>query len=247
MKPIRRIFAYTTAMNKKIRIIICVLIFLTGLSVMLYPCVSEYVHQRHQVGVIDDYREKTDKMSDERLREMKAAARQYNLHLADKSTDNRAFNPVSDEEYWDLLNVSDDVMAYINIPKCDISLPIRHDCTEEVLQKSAGHIPGTSLPIGGESTHAVITAHRGLPSAKLFTNIDRLMIGDLFYIHVADETLAYETDQIKVVLPENSEDLRIVQGEDYVTLVTCTPYGINTHRLLVRGHRTEYVPEAEEE
>ena len=222
------------------------MIFLTGLSIMLYPAVSNYFHQRNQVGVIDDYRRKVERMSREQLDELKNAAREYNARLADRSINGNVSSAPTDAEYRDLLNINEDVMAYISIPICNIKLPVRHGCSEEVLQKSAGHLPGSSLPIGGENTHAVITAHRGLPSAKLFTSIDSLKLGDQFYIHGLDETLAYEVDQIKVVLPEDTRDLQIVKGEDYVTLVTCTPYGINTHRLLVRGRRTEYIPQVEE-
>lgn len=233
-------------MKNKIKIIICVLIFAAGLSVMLYPAVSNYLHQRHQMGVIDDYREQTEKMSQEQIEALKNDARRYNERLADIAINGSASETSSDLEYQNLLNISDDVMAYITIPVCDISLPIRHGCGEDVLQKSAGHIPESSLPIGGENTHAVITAHRGLPSAKLFTNIDSLKEGDLFFIHGVDETLAYKVDQIKVVLPDDISYLQITPGKDYVTLVTCTPYGINTHRLIVRGERTEYVQEVEE-
>ena len=223
------------------------MIFLVGLSVMLYPSISNFMHQRAQVGVIDDYREKAEKMTKEQIDEMKNAAREYNARIAEVSIKQNAASSSASPDYWGILNINDDVMAYISIPLCDINLPIRHGCDEEVLQQSAGHLPESSLPIGGESTHAVITAHRGLPSAKLFTNIDALKLGDQFYIHVLDEILAYEVDQIKVVLPEDTTDLRIIEGEDYVTLVTCTPYGINTHRLLVRGKRTAYVPQVEEQ
>ena len=234
-------------MKNKIKIIICVLIFAAGLSVMLYPAVSNYLHQRHQMGVIDDYREQTEKMSQEQIEALKNDARRYNERLADIAINGSASETSSDLEYQNLLNISGDVMAYITIPVCDISLSIRHGCGEEVLQKSAGHIPESSLPIGGENTHTVITAHRGLPSAKLFTNIDSLKVGDLFFIHGLDETLAYRVNQIKVVLPDDISYLQITPGKDYVTLVTCTPYGINTHRLIVRGERTEYIREVEEE
>lgn len=234
-------------MNNKIKIIVCVLIFAVGLSVLLYPAVSNYVHQKHQLGVIEDYRKQAEKMSQEQIEALKNDARRYNERLADIAINGSASETSSDLEYQNLLNISGDVMAYITIPVCDISLPIRHGCGEEVLQKSAGHIPESSLPIGGENTHAVITAHRGLPSAKLFTNIDSLKEGDLFFIHGVDETLAYKVDQIKVVLPDDISYLQITPGKDYVTLVTCTPYGINTHRLIVRGERTEYIREVEEE
>lgn len=213
---------------------------------MLYPSLSNYLNEKNQVGVIDDYREKAARMSQEEIDKEKAAAQEYNARLADASINNRVNMETFHSQYWDLLNVNGDVMAYINIPVCDINLPVRHGDSEEVLQQCAGHLPGSSLPVGGENTHAIITAHRGLPSAKLFTNIDSLKKGDLFFIHVLDETLAYKVNQIKVVLPENTDDLQIVEGEDYVTLVTCTPYGINTHRLLVRGERTEYIPQVEE-
>ena len=214
---------------------------------MLYPSISNYVHQRNQVGVIRDYREKAEKMSKEQIDEMKNAAREYNARIAEVSIKQNAAASSATPDYWDILNINEDVMAYISIPACNINLPIRHGCSDDVLQKSAGHLPGSSFPIGGSSTHSVITAHRGLPSAKLFTNIDSLKIGDQFYIHGPDETLAYEVDQIKVVLPEDTSNLRISEGKDYVTLVTCTPYGINTHRLLVRGKRTVYIPQVEEQ
>ena len=234
-------------MKNKIKIIICVLIFAAGLSVLLYPAVSNYVHQKHQLGVIEDYRKQAEKMSQEEIDALMSDAREYNALLADRAINGSTLIASSDLEYENLLNISDDVMAYITIPVCDIRLPIRHGCGEDVLQKSAGHIPESSLPIGGENTHAVITAHRGLPSAKLFTNIDSLKEGDLFFIHGVDETLAYKVDQIKVVLPDDISYLQITPGKDYVTLVTCTPYGINTHRLIVRGERTEYIQEVEEE
>lgn len=233
-------------MNNKIKIIVCVLIFAVGLSVLLYPAVSNYVHQKHQLGVIEDYRKQAEKMSQEEIDALMSDAREYNALLAERAINGSASETSSDLEYQNLLNISGDVMAYITIPVCDISLPIRHGCGEEVLQKSAGHIPESSLPIGGENTHTVITAHRGLPSAKLFTNIDSLKEGDLFFIHGLDETLAYRVNQIKVVLPNDTSDLQITLGKDYATLLTCTPYGINTHRLLVRGERTEYVQEVEE-
>ncbi|MDD6563551.1 MAG: class C sortase [Clostridiales bacterium] len=234
-------------MKNKIKIIVCILIFAVGLSVLLYPAVSNYLHQKHQLGVIDDYRKQIEKMSQEQIDELKSAAREYNELIADHAINGSTDITASNLEYKNLLNVNDDVMAYITIPVCDISLPIRHGCGEDVLQKSAGHIPESSLPIGGKNTHAVITAHRGLPSAKLFTNIDRLKEGDLFFIHGLDETLAYKVDQIKVVLPDDTTYLQISPGKDYVTLLTCTPYGINTHRLLVRGERTKYIPEVEED
>lgn len=234
-------------MNNMKKTILCIIIFFAGLSIMLYPSISNYIHTKNQVGVIQDYREKVAKMTKEQIDEMKNAAREYNERIAEVSIKQNAAASSASPDYWGILNINEDVMAYISIPVCNINLPIRHGCGEDVLQKSAGHVPGSSFPIGGKNTHSVITAHRGLPSAKLFTNIDSLKIGDQFYIHGPDETLAYEVDQIKVVLPEDTSDLRIVEGKDYVTLVTCTPYGINTHRLLVRGKRTAYIPQVEEQ
>mgnify|MGYP002559349581 CR=1 FL=1 len=234
-------------MNNLKKTILCVIIFLVGLAIMMYPSISNYFKQKNHVGVIQDYLEKTEKMSQEQIDELKNAAKEYNERIAEVSIKQNAAASSATPDYWGILNINEDVMAYITVPVCGINLPIRHGCDEDVLQNSAGHIPGTSFPIGGPGTHSVITAHRGLPSAKLFTNIDNLKIGDQFYIHGPDETLAYEVDQIKVVLPEDTSDLRIEEGKDYVTLVTCTPYGINTHRLLVRGHRTAYIPKVEEE
>lgn len=234
-------------MNNIKKTILCIIIFLAGLSIMLYPSISNYIHTKNQVGVIQDYREKVAKMTKEQIDEMKNAAIEYNERIAEVSIKQNAAASSASPDYWGILNINEDVMAYISIPLCNINLPIRHGCDEDVLQKSAGHIPGSSFPIGGQNTHSVITAHRGLPSAKLFTNIDSLKIGDQFYIHGLDETLAYEVDQIKVVIPEDTSDLRISEGKDYVTLVTCTPYGINTHRLLVRGKRTVYIKQVEEQ
>ena len=149
-----------------------------------------------------------------------------------------------DEAYMACLNINDDeVMGIVEIPKIDVELPIYHTTDEDVLQIGAGHLEGSSLPVGGESTHAVISAHRGLPSATLFTDLDQLVEGDHFLLHILDDTLCYEVDQITVVEPDQTESLSVVEGEDLVTLLTCTPYGVNTHRLLVRGHRVPYVPE----
>ena len=150
-----------------------------------------------------------------------------------------------DEEYMACLNIAgDEMMGTVEIPKIDIELPIYHTTDEEVLEKAAGHLEGSSLPVGGESTHAVISAHRGLPSASLFTDLDQLEEGDHFLLHILDETLAYEVDKISVVEPEETQDLAVEEGEDLVTLLTCTPYGVNSHRLLVRGHRVPYEAEA---
>lgn len=152
------------------------------------------------------------------------------------------------QNYLECLNINGDgVMGYIEIPRIDVRLPIYHGSSEEVLQQGVGHIESTALPIGGDYTHAVLTGHRGLPSAKLFTDLDRLEIGDQFYIHVLDEVLAYEIDEINTVLPDQLQELQPIEGRDLVTLVTCTPYGVNTHRMLVRGTRVPYIPEEADE
>lgn len=176
---------------------------------------------------------------------LRAAAAEYNQNLF-LSGSHYEMTDEQLEEYESLLNVSGDgVMGYVEIPAIDCRLPIYHGTGEDVLQVAAGHLEWTSLPVGGENTHCVISGHRGLPSAKLFTQLDQLQEGDLFYLYVLDETLAYEVDQIVTVLPDELEELEITQGADYCTLFTCTPYGINSHRLLVRGHRVE-VPETAE-
>ena len=200
--------------------IILVIVFIIGLSLLLYPSLSNYWNSFHATRVITDYNEALANMTEEDFDEYWAAARQYNADLL--NTSNRYI--MSDEQkarYDSLLDVADDI-----------------------LQHSAGHLPGSSLPVGGESTHCVISGHRGLPSAKLFTNLDRLQEGDTFMLNVLNDTLTYEVDQIRIVLPDELYDLEIEPGQDYCTLVTCTPYGINTHRLLVRGHRVETAVDA---
>ena len=171
------------------------------------------------------------------------AAEEYNKKIKQESVPD-AFSirdGETDEEYESLLNLNGDgMMGYVEIPVIDQSIPIYHYTTEATLEKGAGHLFGSSLPVGGESTHAIISAHRGLPSAKLFTDLNLVEEGDVFYLHVLDQTLAYEVDQILTVLPDETESLGITEGEDYVTLITCTPYAVNTHRLLVRGHRIAY-------
>ena len=171
-------------------------------------------------------------------------ARAYNEELLNR--DNRfALTDTQSLRYEELLNISDGIMAYIEIPSIQVSLPIYHGTSEPVLQIAVGHLDWTSLPVGGESTHCALSGHRGLPSARLFTDLDKMVVGDLFMIHVLDETITYEVDQIKIVEPHESEDLLVEAGKDLVTLVTCTPYGVNTHRLLVRGHRVENLAEVQ--
>ena len=181
--------------------------------------------------------------------ELLAQAQAYNRQLADAASGKAPLsddngNPVTPENYWDLLNLNAaGMMAYITIPCLDTTIPIYHGTEEAVLQVGVGHLQNTSLPVGGESTHAALSGHRGLPTASLFTDLDQMQMGDQFYIKVLDRTLAYEVDQILTVLPTEMDALAIEPGQDYVTLITCTPYGINSHRLLVRGHRVPYDPQ----
>ena len=216
---------------------VLVLIFLAGLSLLLYPTVSDYWNSLGQSRAITEYAAAVSGMDKEKYDRILKEAREYNQALAAGPV----YYNLSDEErkvYESQLDVSDNgVIAYIEIPKIHCSLPIYHGTEEGILQKAIGHIEWTSLPVGGESTHCVLSGHRGLPSARLFTDLDLLQEGDRFILRVMDEVLTYEVDQIRTVLPEELKDLQIVEGQDYCTLVTCTPYGVNSHRLLVRGHR----------
>lgn len=221
-----------------------VLLLLAGVSLLLYPSLSDYWNSMHQTRAIASYAETVSQLDTAQYDEMWKAAQDYNRSLAQRET---AF-ALTDEQkaaYESLLDVSGlGVMGYIEIPEIDCSLPIYHGTEESVLQVAVGHLEWSNLPVGGEGTHCVLSGHRGLPSAKLFTNLDKLAVGDTFLLRVLDEVLTYEIDQILIVEPEQVDALGIVPGEDYCTLVTCTPYGINTHRLLVRGHRVENTPEA---
>ncbi len=226
--------------------IILVLIFLAGLSLLLYPTVSDYWNSLHQSRAIAEYAEQVANLDNELYDELIDAARQYNEALRHK---NNRFYMTEEErqEYESILNVSGSrIMGYIEIPSIACSLPIYHGTGESVLQVGIGHIEGSSLPVGGAGTHCVLSGHRGLPSSKLFTDIDKLSEGDLFIIRVLDETISYEVDQILIVEPQELDSLAMEDGKDLCTLVTCTPYGINTHRLLVRGHRVENQEEAED-
>lgn len=226
-------------MRKHISTIVLCITFITGLSLLLYPTVSNYWNARHQTQAVVDYTQRIEKMDDsEKLNEIGRAA-DYNSLLIDNG---RRFSPGKEESelYRSVLSTDDNgMMGYITIPELRLKLAIYHGVDESVLQVGIGHIEGSSLPVGGEGTHCVLSGHRGLPSAKLFTDIDKLVIGDVFMLHVYDEVLTYEVDQILIVEPEDYSTLAIEEDKDYCTLVTCTPYGINTHRLLVRGHRIE--------
>ena len=225
--------------------IVLVLILLVGLSLLLYPSVSDYWNSFHSSRAISAYAEDVANLDEAQYEEMWSAARAYNRALAERST-NFALSDAQKEEYEKLLDISGvGIMGYLEIPELNMSLPIYHGTEESVLQIAAGHLEWSSLPVGGESSHCVISGHRGLPSAKLFTDLDKLQEGDVFVLRVLDEVLTYEVDQIRVVEPSQVSDLEIVEGSDLCTLVTCTPYGINTHRLLVRGHRIENIQESQ--
>ena len=225
-------------MKKNRSTIILILIFLVGLSVMLYPSVSDAVNRKHQSRAVAGYAEEVEQLSDADYQTYFDAADAYNRQL--NTTPNAFYKPDLVSGYAQTLDISGTgIMGYITIPKISVELPIYHGTDEGVLQVAAGHLEGSSLPVGGAGTHAVISAHRGLPSAKLFTNLDELEVGDRFTITVLNRVLTYEVDQISIVLPTEIDQLLPTEGMDYVTLMTFTPYGINTHRLLVRGKRVE--------
>ena len=234
-------------MKKKLNIIVIAVLFLAGLSVLLYPFVANQWNSYRQSRLMSSYEEGVAEKDANGEIDYEAEwekARAYNDALMPMILpDSFAVAEASDrdEAYMNCLNINgDEIMGIVEIPKIDVELPIYHTTDEEVLQIGAGHLEGSSLPVGGESTHAVISAHRGLPSATLFTDLDQLVEGDHFLLHILDDTLCYEVDQITVVEPDQTESLSVVEGEDLVTLLTCTPYGVNTQRLLVRGHRVPY-------
>ena len=223
-------------MKKNKSTTILILVFFVGLSVMLYPTISDYVNQLHQTRAVANYAADVDKLSDADYTAYFEAADAFNAQIA--ADPDALYFPDRFPSYESTLDVTGTgIMGYITIEKIGVELPIYHGTSDAVLQVAAGHLEGTSLPVGGASTHAVISAHRGLPSAKLFTNLDQLEVGDTFTITVLDRTLTYEVDNISIILPTETDSLKVSEGKDYVTLMTCTPYGINTHRLLVRGRR----------
>jgi sortase A len=219
-----------------------------GAGILFYPIISSRWNKYRDAMLISDYTRTVNNYSEDQYKDVFVAAKAYNdQHLSNYIMD--AFDESTEDyilthPYDTLLNpMGDYVMGYIEIPKIDIRLPIYHGVGTEALEKGAGHIEGTSLPIGGPGTHAVLSGHRGLPGRKLFTDLDLIKEGDQFYLQVLNETLAYEVDQIRIVEPEDLSELQIIQGKDYCTLLTCTPYGINSHRLLVRGVRVEHPEE----
>ena len=231
-------------MKKHLSTIILIFVFLIGLSLLLYPSLSNYWNSFHASRAIATYAEQAANLEEDTCSELLAAAESYNDALPSREN-TFSLSDAENETYQSLLNIGGTgIMGYIEIDSLDVSLPIYHGTDEAVLQIAVGHLDWSSLPVGGESTHCVLSGHRGLPSAKLFTNLDKLTEGDTFVLRVLDEVLTYEVDQILIVEPHEIDALRIVPGEDLCTLVTCTPYGVNTHRLLVRGHRVENSPEA---
>ena len=245
-------------MKKNAVKIIVILMFLAGLSLLLYPFIANQWNSYRQSRLISHYDEVVAGKEAEGAIDYESEwerARAYNEALLPSILpDSFAVAEAADEEdprhqeYLSCLDLAGDgIMGRVEIPKINVNLPVYHTTDESVLEQAAGHLEGSSLPIGGESTHAVISAHRGLPSASLFTDLDQLEAGDHFLIHVLDETLCYQVDQVSVVEPEETEGLAVTDGEDLVTLLTCTPYGVNSHRLLVRGHRVPYEPQVVED
>ena len=224
--------------------LLLVLALAVGLSLLLYPTVSDQWNRLHQSRMINTYARTVANLEQDEYADLLRAAQDYNAALAEtgirwKLTD------ADLAQYAQQLNVTGTgSMGYLTIPKLDVELSICHGTDTKTLETSVGHLEGTSLPVGGAGSHCVLSGHRGLPSARLFTDLDKLAAGDTFLLHVLDQTLTYEVDQIRVVTPDDLTELAIVPGEDYCTLVTCTPYGVNTHRLLVRGHRIDNAPEA---
>lgn len=219
--------------------LILIIAFFAGLSLLLYPSLANYWNSMHATQAIAGYADQVANLGEAEFEQMYLDAVEYNKSLLSRSN---AYTLTDEQKnnYDALLNVSGTgIMGYIEIESLDVTLPIYHGTSDGVLQIAVGHLDWTSLPVGGTSSHCVLSGHRGLPSAKLFTDLDKLHEGETFTLNVLDETLTYEVDQIRIVLPQETEDLVIVDGKDYCTLVTCTPYGINTHRLLVRGHRIE--------
>ena len=226
--------------RKKIGLLLVLMLFV-GICGLLYPSVSQYWNSKTQTRAVENYRDILESLKPEDYEALFQAAEDYNAALRELSNPIYEYRQV--EGYHDLLNIGGNgIMGYITISKLGVELPLYHGISAEVLNVACGHLEGTTLPIGGESTHSVLSAHRGLPHARLFTDLDKMELGDTFTITILDRTVTYQVDQIKVVRPEESQDIQIVEGEDYCTLLTCTPYGVNSHRLLVRGTRIENAP-----
>lgn len=227
---------------KKSTIVVC-LIIVAGVGLLIYPTFSNWWNSKHQSSAIGSYLVKTDEVKQDEKHKLYKSAQEYNKNLIDRDFDRFKLKEYEKIEYNNLLKVSgSEIMSVVEIPSLNIKMPVYHGTDEAVLQVAIGHIAGSSLPIGGKGTHSVISGHTGLASARLFTDIEKLSIGDIFTIKTLDETLTYQVDQKKVVLPKEIDELRIYKDKDFLTLQTCTPYGINTHRLLVRGQRIDNKP-----
>ena len=236
--------------ENKLVIFLFIPMILLGLGLLLYPFISNRISVGHYQKVIQTYDKKVSEETRDANNKLLMDAREYNRSLSFGEVVDVFQNPEvkNSDRYLSILNINDNgMMGYISIPKIDVRIPIYHGTTSDVLQKGVGHLEGSSFPVGGESTHAILSAHRGLPSSKLFTDLDQLKKGDIFYIYILNQVLAYQVDQVLVTEPSETDSLRIVDGKDYITLVTCTPYAINTHRLLVRGERIEYNEQVEKD
>ncbi len=232
--------------KENIPFIFFTLLFLIGFGIMLYPVLSNALSQISYHETISSYEQSVSDENSSLYQSMIQEAVNYNEKLTTSSIVDAFSDPeiTNSEEYMNILNLNrDGMMGYISIPKIDIKIPIYHGTSSEVLSKGVGHLEGSSFPIGGKSSHAILSAHRGLPSARLFTDLDQLEVGDKFYIYILDQIYTYQVDQVLVIEPSETEALQIQDGKDLVTLVTCTPYGVNTHRLLVRGERVEELAE----
>lgn len=242
---------------KKSRLILLLLFGIlcgvAALGITIYPLVGNYYSSKNKSTVLTEYTATVDGLEDGSIYDLLSAAHAYNESLTPgvisiESVFTQAGQEYAAEDYYDLLNISAaGIMGYVEIPKINVNLPIYHGTDSDTLEIGVGHLIGSSLPVGGESTHTILTGHSGMAREKMFSDLDQLHNGDMFYLKVLDQTLAYEVDQIKTVLPENTDCLGIERGQDYCTLVTCTPFGINTHRLLVRGHRVPYAESDENE
>ena len=221
--------------------IILFLFLLVGLSILNYPFISQWVNRRSESQAVESYEKQTDILAEEKKRAIKQEAEAYNKELLEKQTgvsDGFSVKSKRDDRYERILNPSGDgIMGVLRIPKIQVHLPVYHGTSAKVLEEGVGHLYGSSFPTGGEGTHTVLSSHRGLPSKTLFTDLDQMQEGDLFFLDILGEEMAYRVEEILTIEPEETEALEIIPGKDYVTLVTCTPYGINSHRLLVRGAR----------
>ena len=239
-------------MKNKIITIVLVIVLIGGIGSLSYPLISNMLRDRRQDQILTEFNQQMEKISSDELDDARASAQAYNEELLGTVIISDPFDPKkteqTDDGYFEIINLEKNgIIGYVEIPRIKVYEPIYHGTSERVLVKGVGHLRDTSFPIGGTGTHAVLSGHTGLPEAEIFTNLTALKTGDIFFIHILKETLAYEIDQIKVVEPSNTSDLHIDSEEDYVTLVTCTPYGINSHRLLVRGKRVEYTPDVAEQ